>query len=54
MPLPTPKIDPMGLNDPLDETFWKETWVAVAVHNVSYTLSYPPPKSLSHALADSS
>ena len=25
----------MGLNDPLDEKFWKDTWVAVAVHNVS-------------------
>lgn len=24
----------MGLTDPLDEKFWKDTWVAVAVHNV--------------------
>lgn len=37
MPLPTPHVDPNCLIDPLDEVFWKETWVAVAIHNVSRT-----------------
>lgn len=35
MPTPTPKIDPNRFHDPLDEAFWKDMWVAVAVHNVS-------------------
>lgn len=35
MPTPTPKINPNRFHDPLDETFWKDMWVAVAVHNVS-------------------
>lgn len=35
MPTPTPKIDPNRFHDPLDERFWKDMWVAVAVHNVS-------------------
>jgi phospholipase D1/2 len=34
MPLPTPKIDPHGLQDPLSEKFWLDTWVSLAVHNV--------------------
>lgn len=34
MPTPTPKINPNRFHDPLDETFWKDMWVAVAVHNV--------------------
>ncbi|ORX40300.1 hypothetical protein BD324DRAFT_641172 [Kockovaella imperatae] len=33
MPTPTPKINPNRFQDPLDETFWKDMWVAVAVHN---------------------
>jgi phospholipase D1/2 len=33
MPTPTPKINPNRFHDPLDETFWKDMWVAVAVHN---------------------
>ncbi|EIW66666.1 hypothetical protein TREMEDRAFT_34686 [Tremella mesenterica DSM 1558] len=33
MPTPTPKINPNRLHDPLEETFWKDMWVAVAVHN---------------------
>ena len=35
MPTPTPKINPNMFHDPLDDTFWKDMWVAVAVHNVS-------------------
>lgn len=35
MPLPTPVIDPHGLQDPLSEKFWQDTWVSLAVHNVS-------------------
>lgn len=33
MPTPTPKINPNRFHDPLDETFWKNMWVATAVHN---------------------
>ncbi|KAK8858386.1 hypothetical protein IAR55_002613 [Kwoniella newhampshirensis] len=33
MPTPTPKINPNRFHDPLDERFWKDMWVAVAVHN---------------------
>ena len=33
MPTHTPKINPNRFHDPLDETFWKDMWVATAVHN---------------------
>lgn len=33
MPTPTPDIDPDEFADPLCEKFWKDMWVAVAVHN---------------------
>ena len=33
MPTPTPKINPNRFHDPLDERFWNDMWVAVAVHN---------------------
>ncbi|BEI82309.1 hypothetical protein CcaverHIS002_0301770 [Cutaneotrichosporon cavernicola] len=33
MPTPTPKIDPNRFHDPLDDTFWNDMWVDVAVHN---------------------
>ncbi|WWC88903.1 uncharacterized protein L201_003818 [Kwoniella dendrophila CBS 6074] len=33
MPTPTPKINPNRFHDPLDERFWKDMWVATAVHN---------------------
>lgn len=33
MPTPTPKINPNRFHDPLDDTFWKDMWVATAVHN---------------------
>lgn len=33
LPTPTPKINPNMFHDPLDERFWKDMWVAVAVHN---------------------
>ena len=33
MPTPTPKVNPNRFVDPLDDTFWKDMWVAVAVHN---------------------
>lgn len=34
IPAPAPKIDPYGFEDPLDETFFKDTWMTTAVHNV--------------------
>lgn len=35
LPMPTPKVDPQGFEDPISETFWKNVWIACAVHNVS-------------------
>jgi len=35
MPTPTPIVNPNMFHDPLDDRFWKDQWVAVAVHNVS-------------------
>lgn len=35
LPTPTPHVDPYGFEDPICDGFWKETWVASAVHNVS-------------------
>lgn len=35
MPAPTPDINPNSFRDPLDGRFWKNVWVATAVHNVS-------------------
>ena len=34
LPTPTPKIDPDGFEDPVCDAFWKDVWVASAVHNV--------------------
>lgn len=39
MPTPTPKVNPNRFHDPLDDKFWKDMWVAVAVHNVSVFIS---------------
>lgn len=33
MPTPTPIVDPESFIDPLSDEFWKDQWVAVAVHN---------------------
>ncbi|KAI0693955.1 phospholipase D [Cytidiella melzeri] len=30
---PTPHVDPHGFEDPICESFWKNTWLACAVHN---------------------
>jgi phospholipase D1/2 len=35
LPTPTPKVDPQGFEDPISDAFWKNVWVACAVHNVS-------------------
>lgn len=34
LPTPTPKIDPDMFADPVCDEFWKDVWVASAVHNV--------------------
>lgn len=34
LPTPKPNVDPHGFNDPIKDSFWKEVWVAAAVHNV--------------------
>jgi len=36
---PTPKVDPQGFEDPISDKFWKNVWVACAVHNVSTDIS---------------
>jgi phospholipase D1/2 len=33
MPTPTPILESDKFTDPLDESFWKDQWVATAVHN---------------------
>ncbi|KAI0056534.1 phospholipase D [Artomyces pyxidatus] len=33
LPTPTPKIDDDGFEDPIADSFWKDVWVAAAVHN---------------------
>jgi phospholipase D1/2 len=35
LPTPTPNVDPYGFEDPICDSFWKNTWLACAVHNVS-------------------
>lgn len=34
LPTPTPIVDPDGFEDPICDGFWKNVWVACAVHNV--------------------
>ncbi|GLB38253.1 putative phospholipase [Lyophyllum shimeji] len=33
VPTTRPKVDPQGFEDPVVDTFWKNVWVASAVHN---------------------
>ncbi|KAI0081599.1 phospholipase D [Panus rudis PR-1116 ss-1] len=33
LPTPTPHVDPHGFDDPVCDEFWKDVWVACAVHN---------------------
>ncbi|KAI9061357.1 phospholipase D [Trametes sanguinea] len=33
LPTPTPHVDPYGFEDPISDAFWKDVWVASAVHN---------------------
>lgn len=37
VPTPAPEIDPHGFKDPVCDEFFKDVWVAAAVHNVSTT-----------------
>jgi hypothetical protein len=34
LPHPTPHVDAYDFEDPMSEHFWKNVWVACAVHNV--------------------
>jgi phospholipase D1/2 len=36
LPNPTPKVDPNGFEDPVSDAFWKDVWLACAVHNVRF------------------
>lgn len=38
LPTPTPHVDPHGFEDPICDAFWKNMWLASAVHNVGYVL----------------
>lgn len=40
LPVPSPKVDPHGFEDPVCDAFWKDVWVACAVHNVSSVTLY--------------
>ncbi|KAF8895434.1 hypothetical protein BD779DRAFT_1619102 [Infundibulicybe gibba] len=33
LPTPRPHVDPQGFEDPISDAFWKDVWVASAVHN---------------------
>ncbi|KAF9221001.1 phospholipase D [Gyrodon lividus] len=33
LPTPAPHVDPDGFEDPISDEFWKNVWVACAVHN---------------------
>ncbi|KAH9949881.1 phospholipase D [Amylocystis lapponica] len=33
LPTPTPQVDPHGFEDPICDAFWKNVWLACAVHN---------------------
>lgn len=35
IPARCPEVDPHGFGDPVSDAFWKNVWVACAVHNVS-------------------
>lgn len=52
LPTPTPKVDPRKFEDPISDEFWKNVWMACAVHNVKALVvircwvllrSFPPP-----------
>ena len=34
LPTPGPEVDPNGFSDPICDEFWKNVWIAAAVHNV--------------------
>ena len=34
LPTPRPKVDVRGFDDPVCDAFWKDVWVASAIHNV--------------------
>ena len=34
LPTPAPNVDKNGFEDPVADSFWKNVWVACAVHNV--------------------
>ena len=36
VPVPAPNVDPEGFEDPISDAFWKNVWIACAVHNVCY------------------
>lgn len=35
VPTTKPRVDPQDFEDPISDSFWKDKWVASAVHNVS-------------------
>lgn len=36
LPIPTPRVDPYGFEDPICDAFWKDVWLTSAAHNVSF------------------
>ena len=48
VPTMKPKVEPQDFEDPISDAFWKNIWVASAVHNVSAFLLYWP--SIIHSM----
>lgn len=42
VPLPRPKVNAKDFEDPISNAFWKDTWVASAVHNVRLRTDFYP------------
>jgi phospholipase D1/2 len=40
LPVPAPEVDPDGFGDPICDKFWKNMWVACAVHNVGLSFAF--------------
>jgi phospholipase D1/2 len=50
LPTPTPEVDPDMFEDPLCDAFWKDIWLAAAVHNVKlrFCLEFSPVTDPQH------
>lgn len=42
VPIPRPRVDSDGFEDPISDTFWKGTWITSAAYNVCDPLHFYP------------